>query len=142
MRSAAPIGAARGIEGLGNLLIETPNGRIPLAKVASIEDSDGPNQISRDNGRRRIVISANSSSGDLSALVERIRQEVAAKPLPTGYFTSLEGQFQAQEEASRLMGMLALISLALIFMVLYRRYQSATLAAVIMTKLAEMAKAA
>lgn len=49
--------ASRGIEGLGNLLIETPNGRIPLSNVARIDDSDGPNQISRDNGRRRIVLS-------------------------------------------------------------------------------------
>jgi HME family heavy-metal exporter len=124
--------SARGQRALERLTVETPNGRVPLSLIAQIEDGDGPNQISRDNTRRRIAISANSDGTDLAAIVARIRTELAAIPLPTGYFTSLEGQFQAQEEATRLIGVLSLISAALIFLVLYSRYRSAALALMIM----------
>ena len=123
----------RSTRGLVGLLIETPAGRIPLEKIVRVEDGDGPNQIGRENTRRRIVISANAAgSADLSAVVAAIRAEVAAKPLPEGYFTALEGQFQAQEEAAKLIAVLAVVSLAMIFMVLYSRYRSITLVAIIM----------
>jgi HME family heavy-metal exporter len=122
----------RGAADLAHLLIETPTGRVPLSQLASIEDSDGPNQISRENARRRIVISANTDGRDLAEVVQAIRTEVAARPLPEGYFTALEGQFQAQEQAARLMAMLAAVSLVLIFMVLYSRYRSVVLVAIIM----------
>ena len=122
----------RGPQALERLLIETPGGRIPLARIAEIEDGDGPNQVSRDNTRRRIAISANSDGADLSGIVARIRAEIAMSPLPTGYFTSLEGQFQAQEEATRLIALLSLMSLLLIFIVLYTRYRSTALSLMIM----------
>ena len=54
-----PESAAR-CKGLGQILLETPGGPIPLSKIATIEDGDGPNQVSRDDGKRRIVISANA----------------------------------------------------------------------------------
>ncbi len=117
---------------LAKLLIETPDGHVPLSKIATIEDGDGPNQISRENARRRIVVSANSDGGDLSEAVAAIRAELAARPLPDGYFTALEGQFQAQEQASRLIALLALASLAMIFLVLYSRYRSTALALIVM----------
>jgi HME family heavy-metal exporter len=124
--------AARSLEGLSQILIETPSGRIPLSKIASIEDGDGPNQISRDDGKRRIVLSANASGRALSEIVADIRQVVAGTTLPEGSFITLGGQFQAQEEASRLVGLLSIVSLALMFVVLYSRYQSALLSALIM----------
>ena len=128
--------AARDAEALANLLIETPNGFVPLSKIATVEESDGPNQISRENARRRIVLSANtdnSASGrDMSQVIADIRRELADRPLPEGYFTALEGQFQAQEQAVRLITVLALISLTMIFMVLYSRYRSAVLAFIVM----------
>jgi heavy-metal exporter, HME family len=124
--------AARDPQGLGNILIDTPHGKVPLAQVASIEESDGPNQIGRENSRRRIVIAANSDGSDMAAIIAQIRTVLANNPLPDGYFVSLEGQFQAQEAASRLIASLSLVSLALIFMVLYSRYKSAALAALIM----------
>jgi len=123
---------ARSLDGLANLLVETPAGRVPLAKLASIEDADGPNQITRDEGRRRIVISANAQGRALSDVVADLRAAVAEFPLPEGYFITLGGQFQAQEEAARLIAVLALGSTALIFMVLFSRYRSALLAALIM----------
>jgi HME family heavy-metal exporter len=138
----------RGLHDLNNLPIETPGGHVPLSTLAQIEDGTGPNQVSRENARRRIVISANAG-GDLSAIVRAVRAEVApqdgghagragsgarqaARPLPEGYSTALEGQFQAQEEAARLIAGLALVSLALIFLVLYGRYRSTVLALIVM----------
>jgi HME family heavy-metal exporter len=127
--------SARSIEGLSQILIETPSGRIPLSKVASIEDSDGPNQISRDDGKRRIVLSANASGRPLSEIVADIRKVAAETKLPEGMFITLGGQFQAQEEASRLIGLLSIVSLTLMFVVLYTRYQSAVLSALIMVNI-------
>ncbi len=127
--------SARSVEGLGQILIETPNGRVPLSKIASIEDGDGPNQISRDDGKRRIVLSANASGRALSEIVADIRQVVAETKLPEGMFITLGGQFQAQEEASRLIGLLSIVSLTLMFVVLYSRYQSAVLSALIMVNI-------
>jgi HME family heavy-metal exporter len=127
--------SSRSVEGLGKILIETPSGRIPLSKISAIEDSDGPNQISRDDGKRRIVISANTQGRALSEVVEDIRKVVGETKLPEGYFVTLGGQFQAQEEASRLVGLLSIVSLVLMFVVLYSRYQSFTLSALIMANI-------
>lgn len=127
--------SARSVEGLANVLIETPSGRVPLSKLATIEDGDGPNQISRDDGKRRIVLSANASGRALSEIVADIRQAVTETKLPEGYFITLGGQFQAQEEASRLVGLLSIVSLVLMFVVLFSRYQSVTLSALIMVNI-------
>ncbi|MDA1106774.1 MAG: efflux RND transporter permease subunit [Proteobacteria bacterium] len=123
----------RTAEGLSNLLIETPGGRIPLKLIAGISDSDGPNQISRDNSRRRIVLLGNSDGTDMAQIIAALRAELAKTALPEGYSTRLEGQFQAQEESTRLIALLSLISLALIFLVLYSLYQSVALALMVMT---------
>ncbi len=123
---------ARGERGLENLLIETPTGRVPLSLLARIEDGDGPNQIGRENTRRRIVVSANTDGSDMSRIIADIRGEIDKKPVPEGYFTLLEGQFQAQEQAAKLIALLAIVSLTMIYLVLYSRYRSAVLTAIIM----------
>ncbi len=122
----------RGLHALQNLMIETPTGAVPLSNLATIEDGDGPNQVSRENSRRRIVLSANTDGSDMARVVADIRSEIAAKALPEGYSVSLEGQFQAQEQASRLIAMLAMLSLTMIFLVLYSRYRSTALTLIIM----------
>ncbi|MBN8507063.1 MAG: efflux RND transporter permease subunit [Burkholderiales bacterium] len=124
--------AARGPHALAELLVETPLGHVPLSKIATVEEGDGPNQVSRENSRRRIVLSANTDGRDMSAVVQDIRTELAARALPEGYFTALEGQFQAQEQAARLITVLALVSLTMIFLVLYSRYRSTALALIVM----------
>ena len=124
--------SARDLHSLARLPIETPLGTVPLSTLATLEDGDGPNQISRENARRRIVISANTDGSDMARTIAAVRTELAGKPLPEGYFTALEGQFQAQEQASRLIGLLALVSLAMIYLVLYSRYRSAALSLIIM----------
>ena len=127
--------SARSIEGLRQILIETPSGRVPLSKIATIEDSDGPNQVSRDDGKRRIVLSANAQGRALSEVIEDIRKVVGDAKLPEGYFITLGGQFQAQEEASKLVGLLSIVSLTLMFVVLYSRYKSVKLSVLIMANI-------
>ncbi len=127
--------SARSVDGLGKILIETPNGRVPLSKLAAIEDGDGPNQVSRDDGKRRIVLSANAQGRPLSDVVADIRSVVAQTQLPEGYFITLGGQFQAQEEASRLVGLLSIVSAVLMFVVLFSRYKSTRLALLIMANI-------
>jgi HME family heavy-metal exporter len=89
-------------------------------------------QVSRDNGKRRIVVSANSDGTNLANLIPEVRRVMDDLTLPEGYFLSLEGQFQAQEQATRLIGLLSLVSLTLIFLVLYSRYRSTALSLMIL----------
>lgn len=124
--------ADRRTEALGNLLIDSPAGRIPLSAVADVVETDGPNQILREDSRRRIAILANTDGSDMAKIIEALRAVLDQSELPQGYFTRLEGQFQAQEQASQLIGLLSLVSLSLIFVVLYTRYRSGILALIIM----------
>jgi len=127
--------SARNLEGLADILIDSPNGKIPLSKIASIEDGDGPNQISRDGGKRRIVLSANASKRALSNIVVDIRAAISNQTLPEGYFITLDGQFKAQEEASKLIGLLSIGSFLLMFAVLNNRYKSMRLSLMIMSNI-------
>ncbi len=124
--------AARTREGLAAVLIETPRGAVPLGSLATVEDSDGPNQVQREDGRRRIVVSGNTDGTGADRVVAGMQQRLERLVLPTGYSMRIEGQFQAQQEASRMIGLLSLVSLTLIFLVLYTRYRSAALALIVM----------
>jgi heavy-metal exporter, HME family len=124
--------AQRTTQGLGDLLLETPVGWVPVRQIAEVIETDGPNQILRENSRRRVVVLANSDGKtDMAKIVADIRREIAATKLPEGFFTSLEGTFQAQEEASRTIGALSIVSLSLIFAILYSRYRSAVFTLII-----------
>ena len=118
---------------LGDLLLETPYGWVPVRHLAEVREGDGPNQILRENGKRRAVVLANTDgSADMAQVVSEIRRELANMTLPQGVFTALEGTFQAQEEASRTIALLSLVSLATIFAILFSRYRSAALALIVM----------
>ncbi|HET7091398.1 MAG TPA: efflux RND transporter permease subunit, partial [Anaerolineae bacterium] len=125
----------RSPQDLAITLLDTPAGRLPVSAIASVEESDGPNQIGRENGRRRIIVYANTDGSDMNRVIEDVREVLDAASLPSGYFISLEGQFQAQEQASRLIMGLSLVSFTMMFLVLYSRYRSAVLAAVIMANI-------
>jgi CzcA family heavy metal efflux pump len=125
--------ALRTTQALADMLIETPIGWVPIRQLADVRETDGPNQILRENGKRRIVVLANSDGKtDMAQIVADIRRLLAINTLPRGTFVSLEGTFQAQEEATRTIGFLSLISLAMIFAILYSRYRSTVLALIIM----------
>jgi len=124
----------RTTQGLADLLIQTPAGWVPVRQFADIVETDGPNQILRENGRRRVVVLANAEgSADMAAVVAKVRDVMAATTLPPGFFASLEGTFQAQEESMRTIGLLSIVSLAMIFAILFARYRSVIFVAVIMT---------
>jgi len=123
----------RTTEGLGELLVATPQGHVPLRLVATIEEVDGPNQVLREGGQRRIVVSGNGDGArDMAAIAADLRAAIGGFALPAGYAAVLEGNFRAQEDAARTIGLLSLISLALVFVVLRQRYQSSALALVVM----------
>ncbi|MBA2124961.1 CusA/CzcA family heavy metal efflux RND transporter [Hyphomicrobium methylovorum] len=124
--------ANRNTVALADMPIESPAGRVPLGAVADIVETDGPNQIQRENGRRRIAVFANTNGSDMAQIVEEIREAVSTFDFPQDYFARVEGQFQAQEEASRLIGLLSAASFAMIFLLLYSRYRSAVLALIVM----------
>ena len=118
---------------LSDLLIETPKGPVPLRNLAEVRETDGPNQILRENGRRRIVLSANAAPGaNLGTIVGVIDTEVAKLKLPPGGSVSVEGQFQAQQQAVLTIGGLSAISFLMIFALLFTRYRSTTLALIVM----------
>ena len=125
----------RSPQDLARTLIDTPAGQIPVSAIATVQETDGPNQIGRENGRRRIVVYANTDGSDMGRVIADIRAVMAKTPLPPGTFLSLEGQFQAQEQAMQLIVGLSLVSLAMIFLVLYVRYKWAVLAGIIMAKI-------
>ncbi len=111
-----------------------PDGRkITLEMVADIYESQGPNQINRENAQRRIVISANSNGRDLDSLVKEIQTRIASQiDLPEGYFIQYGGQFESQKTASRLILLLGTLSLIGIFLVLLAHFKSAFIATQIM----------
>jgi HME family heavy-metal exporter len=124
---------ARTIEALRDLLIAIPGGFVPVRLVASIEEGDGANQVLRENGQRRLVLFGNiGGNADVTKVIEQIRTGLSAVPLPNGYRIVLDGTFRAQEDATWLIGGLSLVSLMLVFLVLYSRYQSAVLTLIIM----------
>jgi HME family heavy-metal exporter len=124
--------SARTRAGLAEVLVDTPRGAVPLASLADVEESDGPNQIQREDGRRRIVVSGNIEGAGADRVVAEMQRRLAALPLPTGHSLEIEGQFRAQQQASRTIALLSVVSLALIFLVLWSRYRSGALALIIM----------
>ena len=125
----------RSPQDLARMLVDTPAGRLPVSSFATVTEADGPNQIGRENGRRRIVVYANSDGSDMGRIVSDIRQAIASTELPAGSFINLEGQFQAQEQAAAQILGLSLISLGLMFLVLYSRYRSVVLVGIIMANI-------
>ena len=115
--------ASRGsLDALENVTIDTPQGtQIPVSAVANIENLPGPNQILRENTKRRIVISANTGGRDLGSVVGDMQARVASQvTLPAGYFVEFGGQFQASQEATRTLSVLTIFSLVAIFFLLIK----------------------
>lgn len=125
----------RSPQALSLALIDTPAGAIPIGNIADISISDGPNQILRENGRRRLVVYANSTGVDVKQLLSAVREQMNEVELGTDSFISIEGQFLAQEQAMRVLVLLSAISFGLIFLVLYMRYKSLVFASIIMSSL-------
>jgi len=122
---------------IGGVLLDTPTGqRVPLAQLAEIKVGRGPNAISRENVQRKIVVQANVADRDLGSVVGDIRGKVRESvSLPTGYHIEYGGQFEAQEESTRVLAALSLLSIAAIFLILYAEFRSPRTAALVMANL-------
>ncbi len=114
------------IESIRNTQISLDNGTlIPLSQIASIEMENGVNSVSHENTQRRIVISANVQGRDLGTTVKEMQAKVNAQlKLPQGYYLQWGGQFESQQSASKLIGLLSIFSLLGIFLVLYSHFKS------------------
>lgn len=114
------------LENIRKTQIHTPDGTlIPLESIAHIEYEKGINSVSHENGQRRIVVSANVQGRDLGGTVAEMQQAIAEKvKMPQGYFLEFGGQFEAQKEASRLIGILSIFAVLGIFLVLYAHFRS------------------
>jgi len=114
------------IESIRNTQISLPNGSlIPLSQIASIEIENGVNSVSHENTQRRIVVSANVQGRDLGTTVKEMQAKVNAQlKLPQGYYLQWGGQFESQQSASKLIGLLSIFSLLGIFLVLYSHFKS------------------
>ena len=123
------------IEDVNNLLIPTATGdQIPLDQVANIEYKLGPAQISREAGKRRIVVGFNVADRDVQSVVRDIQQQLAQKvKLPTGYYFTYGGQFENLQQASNRLMVAVPVSLLLIFLLLYFTFHSIKQALLIFT---------
>ncbi|MBR3897113.1 MAG: efflux RND transporter permease subunit [Bacteroidaceae bacterium] len=124
------------MEDVRSLMIDTPDGRIPLSYVAEVQSVMGPNSISRENVRRKLVISANTSGRDLRGVVEDIQDRVASHiTLPEGYHIEYGGQFESEQAASNTLLLASLFSIIGIFLLIYMEFKSARESAVILINL-------
>ncbi|MGM9788219.1 MAG: efflux RND transporter permease subunit [Candidatus Cryptobacteroides sp.] len=123
------------IETLGDMLIRTDLGQLPLRELAEIRSSSGPNTINREYVSRKIVVTANVSGRDLSGVVDDIRDRLAFLSLPEGYHIEYGGQFESQESASRVLLLASIFAIIIIFLLLFKQFGNATQAAVILLNL-------
>lgn len=125
------------IEGIKSILIDSPShGKVPLYQVAEVVSSAGPNAISRENVQRKLVISANVAQRDLRGVVNDIRRKVDENiTFPEGYRIEYGGQFESEARASRTLLIASLISILIIFMLLFVEFRNFGLAGIILLNL-------
>ena len=95
---------------------------IPLSEVAAIDLAPGPNQVSRENGKRRIVISANVRGRDLGTFVAEAEKSLQTVKIPTGYWTVWGGQFENLQSATQRLQIVVPVSLLLVFVLLFAMF--------------------
>ena len=124
------------MDDISNLMIDAAGQKVPLSYVADIRSVTGPNTINRENVQRKIVISANVSERDLRSVVNEIQDRVEANiRLPEGYHIEYGGQFESEAAASRTLLLTSLMSLLVIFMLLYNEFKDVKESGVILLKL-------
>ena len=125
-----------GMEAIENLMIDGANGKIPLSYVADVVSTSGPNTISRENAQRKIVISANVAGRDLHSVINDIQQNIKTQvDLPEEYHVEYGGQFESEQAASRILLLTSIISLLIIFMLLFHEFKNLSVSGVIMLNL-------
>ena len=124
------------MESIGNLTLDGAEGKVPLSYVADIVSASGPNAISRENAQRKIVVSANVAGRDLRGVVNDIQQTIEEQVvLPEGYHIEYGGQFESEQAASRVLLFTSIVSLLVIFLLLFQEFRSLTVSGVVMLNL-------
>lgn len=124
------------MEEIGELTIDANGRKVPLHYVAEILPLSGPNTISRENVQRKIVVSANVAGRDLKGVVNDIRNTIDEQvSLPEGYHIEYGGQFESEAAASQTLFLTSLISILLIFLILFHEFRSVPLSGIIMLNL-------
>lgn len=125
------------IEKIRLLTIDTSDGlKIPLYEVADVVSAMGPNAISRENVKRKIVISANTHDIDLGTAITAIKERINERiTFPEGYHIEFGGQFESEQAASRTLLLTSIVSIAIIFLLLYMEFRNAMQSAVILLNL-------
>ena len=124
-------------EKIRNLMVDTSDGKkVPLSYVAEVVSAMGPNTISRENVKRKIVISANVADRDLRSVVNDIQEKIdSSVKLPEGYHIEYGGQFESEQAASRTLALTSFMSIIVIFLLLYHEFRSVKESAVILINL-------
>ena len=124
------------MEGVKRALIDTPDGKVSLADVASVVSVGGPGSISRENVQRKVVVSANISSGDVAGTVDRVADYLEKNlQLDEGYRLEYGGQFESADSASRTLWLTTLVAILVVFVLLYSEFKSTSLSVVVLLNL-------
>ncbi len=132
-----PNQARNSIEDIGNLILRTPSGSIvALRDISQIELADGPAQISRESGRRRLVIGVNVQGRDLGGFVAEARGRIDRQvSMPTGYNLTWGGQFENMERATATLAVIIPLTIGAIFFLLFMLFGSLRYATLVITVL-------
>lgn len=130
-------GVVRDFHSIRATLVDTPTGaKVPLAELAEVVSGKGPNGINRENVQRKIVVQANVAGRDLRGVFDDAKGGIEKNlKLPPGYYIEYGGQFQSEAEASRMIGMLSVLSLVAILLILYMEFGSFRKASLVMVNL-------
>jgi cobalt-zinc-cadmium resistance protein CzcA len=128
-----PAQVRQSAEAIGNTLLPTPGGaQVPLSSLANIQLMDGPAQISRESGKRRVVVGANVEGRDLGGFVSEVQQRIDQEvKLPEGYYFVYGGQFENMERAMATLAIIVPLTIAAIFFLLFILFRSVKLAGLI-----------
>ncbi|MCH8961045.1 MAG: efflux RND transporter permease subunit, partial [Bacteroidetes bacterium] len=123
-------------ERIRTALIDTPLGpRVELAQLADVREERGPNTVSRENVQRKIVISSNVAGRDVGSVVADIQARMDEVTLPEGYYVEYGGQFESAQQATRTITLLSLLSMLVIFLILYKEFGQSSTALLVMVNL-------
>lgn len=121
---------------IADLTLDAGGRAVPLGAVAEISSTAGPNTISREDVQRKIVVSANVAGGDLRGAVNEMQRRIGERVhLPEGYHISYGGQFESEQAASRTIALASVLSVALIFILLFREFRQVSLAVAVLLNL-------
>lgn len=124
------------MDGVKRALIDTPEGKVALGDIADVVSVGGPGSISRENVQRKVVVSANIASGDISGTVGRVSAYLKEElPLDEGYRLEFGGQFESAESASRTLWLTTLVAILVVFVLLYSEFKSSSLSLVVLLNL-------